>query len=216
MSQMPASPEKKGVKKSLVVLIVLVAMAAAFALGWRVMPKVWPGIKSALTGSPAKVEAKADAAAKPAAGSHEAQRELYTPAATAGFDDEILAEDSLIYYFYKDYCPYCKELDPLIAGLPKAITLPDGRTSAVKLVCLKKNTAEGEVADPAKDPANIIAAYYRDHNVPEDRQLVPALVIGDRYLFTRNEIIPQLLDALVQGEGLKTPLLNGAERVSVE
>ncbi|MBR3494219.1 MAG: hypothetical protein IKH38_02215 [Clostridia bacterium] len=202
MSEAPVMPEKKGLRKPLKILIALVALALAFGLGWRVMPKVWPGIKTALFGQP-----KVEEPAKP---------ELYVPAATAVFEDPISETDSLIYYFYKDYCPYCRELEPLTAGLPKAITLPDGRQSAVKLVCLKKNTAEGEVADPEKDPAAVIARYYEEHAIPEERQYVPALVIGDRYLFTRTEVVPQLLEALVAGEGLNTPLLNGAERVSAQ
>ncbi len=208
MSQAPVTAGKKGSKKALIVILVLLAMAAAFVLGWRVMPKVWPGIKAALFGQP-KVEEKAQPA-----GSEEAKPayEPYMPTATAAFEDEITVTDSLIYYFYKDYCPYCKELEPLTAGLPKVIILPDGRQSDVKLVCLKKNTAEGEYADPEKDPANVIAKYYADYEIPEEKQFVPALVIGDRYLFTKEEVVPQLLEALMAGEGLSTPLLNGEER----
>lgn len=115
-----------------------------------------------------------------------------------------MAGDSLVYYFYKDYCPYCAQLNPLMAGLPEKIILPDGTASPVKLIALNKN-------EPAA--AEIIAAYYSNFDVPEDRRYVPAVVIGQRYLMPGSEIIDQLMDALVSGEGLLTPLLNGAQRL---
>lgn len=42
---------------------------------------------------------------------------------------------------------------------------------------------------------------------------MPAIVIGDKYLFTYEEITSELMKALVAGEGVKTPLLDGNERV---
>ena len=68
----------------------------------------------------------------------EEERSIYTPKSDTQYGDPTSTEDSLIYYFYKDYCPYCMELEPLIAGMPKEITMPDGRTSKVRLVCLPK------------------------------------------------------------------------------
>ena len=181
-------------KKSLKILCLLVVMVAVFIVGWRVMPKVWPGIKEAII-YPIFPQMK------PA----EKEPELYTPASTAEFGDPISGTDSLIYYFYKDYCPWCKQLEPLTAGLPKQITLPDGTVSNVKFVCLNK------VEDKY---LQIITEYYEKYGIEEERQYVPAIVIGDRYLFTGEEIIGQLMDALTAGEGLKTPLLDGNERVS--
>lgn len=168
-------------------------MALSFLLGWRVMPRIWPQIKEAVVYpvfpqlKPAPVE-----------------QELYMPESSASFEDEIGSNDSLIYYFYKDYCPYCRELEPLTAGLPKQITLPDGSISQVRLVCLNK------VEDSC---LKIITDYYESHDIPEERQYVPAIVIGDRYLFLEEEIIDQMMDALQAGEGLNTPLLNGTNRV---
>ena len=192
MNETPDTQEKKSKRLLLPVLCALGALILGFALGWRVMPKVWPGIRDALLGG-----TKTEAAAQPTP-------EPYVPKATAAFDDPIAATDSLIYYFYKDYCPYCRELTPLMEGLPAEVTLPDGTRSAVRLVCLNK---------VEEAPAAVIAAYYGDHDVPEDRQYVPAVVIGDRYLFPGSEIIAQLLEALTAGEGLNTPVLNGAQRL---
>ncbi len=186
----PQQDQGKKKRRGLWICLLVLALAAAFALGWRVMPKVWPSIKAVFAGQP-KTEAQA-------------QPDLYTPKSNAAFDDPVSTSDSLIYYFYKDYCPWCRQLEPLTAGLPKTVTLPDGTRSAVKLVCLNK-VEEG--------PLKVITDYYGAHAVPEERQYVPALVIGDRYLFAGEEIVGQLMDALVAGEGLNTPLLNGAERV---
>ena len=60
----------------------------------------------------------------------------------------------------------------------------------------------------------IITEYYDKYGVVEEEQYVPAIVIGDRYLFAGEEIIGQLMEALVAGEGLKTPLLDGNERAA--
>lgn len=108
------------------------------------------------------------------------------------------------FYFYKDYCPYCAALEPLTVGLPESITLPDGVPSDVKLICINKN-------DP--EMAEVVARYYADYAIPEDRQYVPEMVIGSRYLMPGSEIIDQLMDALMAGEGLETPLLDGSERI---
>ena len=180
---------KKGIK----ILCAVLVLGAVFLLGWRVMPKVWPGIKEAVV-YPVFPQMKPTPAPT---------QEPYAPKSTAAFEDAIAATDSLVYYFYKDYCPWCRQLEPLTAGLPKQITLADGTVSAVKLVCLNK------VEDPM---LQVITAYYEQYAVEEEEQYVPAVVIGDRYLFAGEEIIGQLMDALTAGEGLNTPLLNGTER----
>lgn len=36
----------------------------------------------------------------------------------------------------------------------------------------------------------IITWYYEEHGIPEEKQYVPAMVIGDRYLFGGEEIMP--------------------------
>ena len=73
----------------------------------------------------------------------------------------------------------------------KSGSIVEGTVSAVKLVCLNK------VEDRF---LQIITEYYEQHGVPEEEQYVPAIVIGDRYLFAGTEIIGQLLDALMAAE----------------
>ena len=179
-------------KKALKIVLVILAFAAVFTLGCF-MPKLWPKVLN-------RVIYPVFPQLKPAA----AEPELYEPYYNAKLGDPISETDSVIYYFYKDYCPWCKQLEPLTAGLPETITLPDGTTSKVKLICLNK------VEDRYLE---IITEYYDSHNIPEDRRYVPAIVIGDKYLFTYDEITPELMNALVSGEGLKTQLLDGNERV---
>ena len=182
-------------KKGLRILCMILFLAAAFLCGWRVMPKVWPGIKQAVV-YPVFPQLQPTPAPT---------QEPYVPESSAGFDDPIKATDSLIYYFYKDYCPFCRQLEPLTAGLPKRITLPDGTVSEVKFVCLNK------VEEPM---LQVITEYYEQYGVPDEEQFVPAIVIGDRYLYLGEEIIDQLMDALMEGEGVNTPLLNGSQRIS--
>ena len=182
-------------KKGLKVLIALVLLGGTFLLGWRVMPKVWPDIKENVVYPVFPQLQPTPAPTIPP----------YVPHSTAAWEDPIQDSDSVIYYFYKDYCGYCRELEPLTAGLPQQITLPDGTVSAVKFITLNK------VEDKY---LQIINAYYDEYDIPAERQYVPAIVIGDRYLYLKNEIVPQLMDALTAGEGLKTPLLDGSQRVT--
>ena len=161
---------KKGVR----ILCVVIVLGIAFVFGWRVMPKIWPGIKR-------NIVCRILPQTRPEPETEE-EPELYTPKSSSRYGDEIAKTDSLIYYFYKDYCPYCMALEPLMAGLPDQITLPDGTVSKVRLLCLNK-VEEG-----------------------------PAVVIGDRYLFLEEEVVDQLMDALMAGEGLQTQMLDGAQR----
>ena len=183
-------------KKGLKILCLIVALIAVFLLGWRLMPRVWPGIKEAIV-YPVFPQMRPAAAPAPT-------QEPYLPKSSAAFGDPVGETDSLIYYFYKDYCPWCRELEPLTAGLPRQIILPDGTASAAKLVCLHN----------AEEPMlQVITDYYEKYQIPEEKQYVPAMVIGDKYLFAGEEIVPGLLEALTAGDGLKTPLLDGNERV---
>ena len=181
-------------KKGIRILCLAAALLAVFLLGWRVMPGIWPDIKEAVV-YPVLPQLRPAPEPTP---------EPYQPKSSGEFGDPIAADDSLIYYFYKDYCSYCRQLKPLMAGLPETVTLPDGTQSTVKLICLNK----------AEEPMlQVITTYYEQHSVPPERRYVPAVVIGDRYLHLADEIVDQLLDALVAGEGLTTPLLDGGQRV---
>jgi len=180
-------------RKAVKILLVLLALAGCFLLGWRVMPKVWPTIKTnvvyrvlpALEPTPAPTQ------------------EPYQPNSNAALTDEIAASDSVIYYFYKPQCPYCRAIEPLMGGLPDTITLPDGTASNVKLIAVDKLSEEG---------AALIEAYYEANNIPDEKRYVPAVVIGDKYFMPGQEITDGLLKALTAGEGVATKLLDGAER----
>lgn len=183
---------KRGIK----LLGLILALITAFLIGWRVMPKIWPSIKqNVVYPMIPQLKPELTPAITP---------EPYQPKSDSIFGDAISTSDSLIYYFYKDYCPYCRELEPLTSGLPTLITLPNGKNSTVKLICLNK------VEDKF---FRIIDDYYERYHVPTERQYVPAIVIGNRYLYLKTEIVDQLMEALVAGEGLITPMLDGAQRL---
>lgn len=115
--------------------------------------------------------------------------------------DDIKDDDSLVVYFYKDYCPYCMEIKALMEGLPEFIYLKGGRKSRVRLVSLEKQ-------DPRQ--MQVVQKYYDKLFVHPDRQFVPMVVIGKETLFLGEEIVPNLLQLLIEGEGQKTarePLL---------
>ena len=181
-------------KKGIRILCSVLVLCVVFLLGWRVMPKVWPGFKNNVVCKVIPTLCEEEETTAPM---------LYTPKSNSKHGDEITKSDSLIYYFYKDTCPHCVEIAPLMDGLPEWITLPDGTKSNVKLICLNK--AEDEYLQ-------LIHSYYDVHEIPEDQWLVPSVVIGDRYLFLEDEISEQLLDALMAGEGLETEMIDGEAR----
>ena len=179
--------------------LILIVFLAAFILGWRVMPIVWPRIREA-------VVYPIFPRMKPAGPTPAPTQEPYVPESRTktAFDAMISAGDSVIYYFYKDYCPWCRQLAPLIAALPTSIVLSNGNQSAVRLICLNKTDDES---------MQIIDRYYETYNIPEEKRKVPSMVIGDRYLFGGDEIGEWLIESLISGDGLDTPILNGLERV---
>ena len=181
-------------KRRVLICCALFLSALSFLLGWRVMPRIWPAVKKAVVYPVFPQMKPAPTPTMPP----------YVPESDTSYGDPIRISDSLIYYFYKDYCSYCREISPLMAGLPREVRLPDGTVSRVRLVALNK--AESEYH-------RIINDYYENHGIQTDRRYVPAVVVGSRYLHLRDEITDQLMDALVSGEGLETPLLDGSERM---
>lgn len=173
-------------KKTLKFICCILILVVVFLCGWRVMPRIWPGIKANII-YPIFPQIQPEPAPTP---------EPYIPHGSVSYGETLDATDSVIYYFYKDYCSYCRELEPLTAGLPTEIILSDGVVSKVKLVCLNK---------VEEDKHKIIIDYYENHNIPDERQYVPAMVIGDKYYHLKSEIVPGLMDALMSGEGLKRP-----------
>ena len=182
---------KKGVK----ILCCVLPLLLMFVLGWRVMPKIWPGIKEGIV-YPVFPQMKPTPAPT---------QEPYMPKGDLAYGDPVYETDSVIYYFYKDYCPHCRALEYLTTGLPKQIFLADGTQSDVKLICLNK--VENQFL-------HVSQRYYEENNIPEDQRYVPSMVIGDKYLLSESVIAEQLMDAVIAGEGLKTPLLDGNERIS--
>lgn len=182
------------------VLLIILALIGMFVLGWRVMPKIWPSIKGAIFPS-------GDSAAP------QATPEPYVPHGDAAYGDAIGETDSVVYYFYKDFCPHCRALDYLTTGLPDKIYLADGTESRVKLIPVRKPQDDVAADDPTAWILGMITEYYDEHNVPQEDRHVPAMVIGDRYLINEDQIAGQLMDLLIAGEGLKTVLLDGNARV---
>ena len=178
-------------RKFLAVIGALAILGVTFLAGWRVMIRVWPRVKPTVV-SVLNIPTPAPAPTP----------EPYLPEGNTQPGDPIAPGDSLVYYFYRETCPYCRIIDGMTSGLPDEITLPDGAKSRVRLVALNKSN-EADMA--------LIQQYYDDHNLGEDRQYVPSLIIGDRYLMGTDELDP-FLTALLSGEGLSTPLIDGSAR----
>ncbi len=181
-------------KKLIRFLALVAAFDIVFLLGWRVMPKIWPAIKTQVVYRVLpQMKPSPTPAITPAP---------YVPKSNAALSDALSPSDSVVYYFYKDYCPYCAQLEPLMAGLPDQIRLETGESSPVRVIALNKNDAE---------MLAVVSKYYQDFAVPEEEQYVPAVVVGERYLMPGSEIISELMDALMAGEGLDTPRLSSEQ-----
>ena len=105
--------------------------------------------------------------------------------------------DSKIVYVYKPECEFCAQVRPLLEGLPDRIHLSDGTTSRIVFVSLDKDDY---------DQYQIVKQYYDALQIPEDHQYSPLLIVGDRYYMGYDEIVPSLLNALINGDGLNTDL----------
>lgn len=184
----------KFMNKKTKIIGAIAALCVSFLLGWRVMPIIWPTIRLNYINRllPQSTSEPVD---KPI---------VYIPKSNSEYGNPISKSDSLVYYFYKDNCAYCVALSPLISGLPDQITLPDGSPSKIKLLCLNKNEEKYK---------RIITEYYEKHNIPEEQRYVPAIIIGNKYLFLEESIEDQLMNSLMAGEGLQTEMLEGAQRV---
>lgn len=179
-------------RRFLAIIGALAILGVTFLAGWRIMIRVWPKVK------PAVVSALNLPTPTPAP-----TPEPYFAEGTARLGDPIAPGDTLIYYFYRETCPYCRIIDGMTSGLPEEITLPDGSRSPVRLIALNKSNEEEMAA---------IQRYYDEHGLGEDRQYVPSIIIGDRYMMGTEEI-HDFISALLSGEGLTTPLLDGGERI---
>lgn len=133
-----------------------------------------------------------------------AQTEETADAAEDGEDfyrnDDLTAlsdSDTKIVYVYKPDCEFCAKVKPLLEGLPDNFTLPDGTSSRVVFVSLNKDDY---------DQYQIVKQYYDALEIPEDHRYSPLLIVGDKYYMGYDEIVPNLMNALMAGDGVSTDL----------
>ena len=137
--------------------------------------------------------ASASPTAEATAAPVEAEAEFYRNDDLSDLSDD----DSVIVYVYKPNCEFCNKIKPLLEGLPDSITLPDGTPSRVVFVSLDKDDY---------DQYQIVKQYYEMLEIPEDHQYSPLVIVGDQYYMGYEEIVPNLLNALMAGDGVDTNL----------
>ena len=138
---------RNGIKRICYILVLVIA----FILGWRLMPSAWPEIKESVV-YPIFPQVRPEPTPT---------QEPYKPKGNTAFGEPINKKDSVIYYFYKDYCPYCRALTMITDALPEQIYLQDGSISNVRLICLNK--AEDQYL-------KVIMDYYEMYNIPDERR----------------------------------------------
>jgi len=99
--------------------------------------------------------------------------------------------DANVFFFYREDCQECKEIQPFIEKIPPKIKV-NGKEVELNLICL--NSREGNNGER-------IRALFNIYDVPSEKQMVPFVFLADRYLAGKKEIEENLLELLEQGHG---------------
>lgn len=143
-----------------------------------------------MNGNSIEAAATPEATAEPEA---EIEKEFYR-------NDDLSAlseSDTKIVYVYKPNCEFCAKVKPLLEGLPEQVILADGTVSRVVFASLNKDDY---------DQYQAVKQYYGDLQIPEDHRYSPLLIVGDQFYMGYDEIVPNLMDALIAGDGLTTDM----------
>lgn len=114
-----------------------------------------------------------------------------------------------IMYFYVPLCAECEDVESFFDDLDPSYNVAyDGQLINSQVIITKLNVSEIE-------NLNLLRTYISKFGVPEERQQVPIIFIGDKYLFGIEEIKGNLKNLILSGEGLFTPKFNEAAEDSV-
>lgn len=105
-----------------------------------------------------------------------------------------------VLYFYRDDCDECNQLKPYLKSLPKEVIV-DGESVPLRVEMLASRSGNNGEA---------LRQFFAEKDVPEEKQMVPFMVLGDQYLTGADEIRRNMLPMLEQGCGLHfSQLSNG-------
>ena len=80
--------------------------------------------------------------------------------------------------------------------------LADGTVSRIVFASLNKDDY---------DQYQAVKQYYEDLLIPEDHRYSPLLIVGEKFYMGYDEIVPNLMNALIAGDGLLTDLTPALE-----
>lgn len=95
-------------------------------------------------------------------------------------------------YFYRDDCDECNQLKPYLDSLPDEVAI-DGENIPFRLDMLASRSGNN---------GEILRQFFIKWNVPEEKQMVPFMILGDQYLAGIDDIQENLLSMLEQGYGI--------------
>ena len=148
-----------------------------------------------LNGDPLEEAEQISAEPEPTA---EPEKDFYRNDDLAGLKES----DSRIVYVYKPNCEFCAKIKPLLEGLPEHVVLQDGTVSRIVFVSLDKDDY---------DQYQAVKQYYDDLQIPEDHRYSPLLIVGEKFYMGYDEIVPNLMNALIAGDGPQTDLTPALE-----
>ena len=148
-----------------------------------------------LNGDPLEEAEQIPAEPEPTA---EPEKDFYRNDDLAGLKES----DSRIVYVYKPNCEFCAKIKPLLEGLPEHVILADGTVSRIVFASLNKDDY---------DQYQAVKQYYEDLLIPEDHRYSPLLIVGEKFYMGYDEIVPNLMNALIAGDGLLTDLTPALE-----
>lgn len=97
-----------------------------------------------------------------------------------------------VIYYYRDDCEECVKLQPFVESLPQSIVIGNEEVPLSVEAC---HSRKGDNGDR-------IRTFFELYQVPEEEQIVPFMVLGDKYLAGAENIQKDLMRMLEQGYGL--------------
>ena len=122
--------------------------------------------------------------------------------------DNNKLSQSTIMYFYVTPCAACEDVNIFFKTLDKEYTIDiQGVEKHSELTIKKYNVSESQNLELARE-------YFSIYEVPESKQVVPIVFIGDVYLQGEKEIQVESRGMIEAGKGINTLIISDAGQIS--
>lgn len=103
---------------------------------------------------------------------------------------------SRLVYFYVSPCEDCAEVKNFLDSLPATLTvIENGQKFESSIIIDSYNVAEAKNLE-------LVTQYFKDYDMPDEKQKVPVIFLRDGYLSGKDEIINELTVAIKSGRAI--------------